>query len=379
MKRIRVRPVESARDRRVFLTFPWRIYRNDPVWVPPLLSERAARIDPARGPFFKAGEAEFFIAWRNKEPVGTMSAAEDRARNEYISDRECTFGFFECVNDYAVAEALFETAADWAKQRGLTSLNGPFDLDREDSYGILIEGHDRPQVVLCGHTPPYYQELVERYGFESARGDNVAFEIDLTQFQEEGDLPSKLLRVARIVQRRGRVSVRGGRMDEWDEEIDRVLKILNAGLAVLRDFSPWSPEGFRARAEAMRAIMDPELVLFGEVDGEPVGWLAALPNVNEALQHANGLRYPWDYISLWWHMRRRPECLAIKSIAVVPEYWGRGVDALMFYEMGRRALAKGYEWADFSLTSEENPMTPLLAKNFGLPMYRRYRVYKKML
>ena len=125
--------------------------------------------------------------------------------------------------------------------------------------------------------------------------------------------------------------------------------------------------------------MDPDLVLFGEVDGKPVGWLLGLPNVNEALQHANGLRYPWNYVSLWWHLRHRPECLSIKSIAVIPEYWGRGVDALMFYEMGRRALAKGYKWVDFSLTSEDNPMTPRLATRAGARLYRRYRVYRKML
>ena len=379
MTNIEVRSIGSARERRIFLTFPWRIYRNDPVWVPPLLSERSARIDRTRGPFFLQGDADFFIAWHNSRPVGTISAADDRARNEYIKGRECTFGFFECVHDYSVAEALFETAADWARERGLTSLNGPFNLDREDSYGILIEGHDRPQVVLCGQTPPYYQELVERYGFEKARGDNIAFEIDLDQFRSEGNFSSKLRRVVEIVRRRGRVSVRGGRLDEWEEEIARVLEILNKGLAVLPDHSPWTQERFRVYAETMRTIMDPDLILIGEVDGQPVGWLAGLPNVNEALKHANGLRYPWNYVSLWWHLRRRPDCLAIKSIAVIPEYWGRGVDALMFHEMSIRALKKGYKWTDFSLTAEDNPMTPLLASRMGLPIYRRYRIYRKML
>ena len=144
MSAITVRPVRSARDRHVFLTFPWRIYRHDPLWVPPLLPDWSDRIDPKRGVFFKRGEAEFFIAWRDGQPVGTISAAEDREENEVRHARECVFGFFNFVEDYAVMEALLAAAREWAQGRGLDALTGPFNLDYEDSYGILIEGRDRP-------------------------------------------------------------------------------------------------------------------------------------------------------------------------------------------------------------------------------------------
>jgi GNAT superfamily N-acetyltransferase len=128
--------------------------------------------------------------------------------------------------------------------------------------------------------------------------------------------------------------------------------------------------------EPFRDIADPELVLFAEVNGETVGWFPGIANLNEAFIHANGLRYPWDYVKLWWHMRRQPECLAVKSVLVAPEYWNRGVAALLFVELGLRAKDKGFKWLDLSLTSEENPQTPILAKRMGAEIYKRYRVYR---
>jgi GNAT superfamily N-acetyltransferase len=376
MSEVTVHRVSSPADRRAFLYFPWRIYRDDPVWVPPLVPERKKRIDPARGPFFEHGEAEFFVAWQGNEPVGTICAAEDRARNDFLHTREALFGFFECIDDYDVAAALFDTAAGWAEKRELDSLYGPFHLDYEDGYGILVEGYNTPQALLCGHTPPYYRDLVERHGFVKGRdGDNIAFEISL-QISLDDPRLERLARVARVAQRRGHVSVRSARLEDWDSEIEHAVRILNKGLARLQDFTPWDRDTLAAHAEAMRPIMDPDLVIFGLVDGEPVGWALALPNLNEAIQKANGLRHPWDYPRLWWYARRTPECLCFKSIAVDPDQWGRGVDGAMFYALAQRALAKGYKWMDMSLTSDDNPMTPLLAERMGARIYRRYRVYR---
>ena len=151
MSSLEIRSVHTASQRRTFLTFPWRIYRDDSLWVPPLLPERAKTIDPQRGAFFKrGGEAEFFIAWRDGQPVGTICAAEDKFANEQRDARECVFGFFEYVEDYAVFEALLNHAVEWARQRDLNALWGPFNLDYEDSYGVLLEGRDRHLVKPFG-------------------------------------------------------------------------------------------------------------------------------------------------------------------------------------------------------------------------------------
>mgnify|MGYP000426328635 CR=1 FL=1 len=179
MASLQIRPVTSARGRRAFLTFPWRIYRDDPLWVPPVLTERAKFIDPERGPFFKRGEAEFFIAWRGRKPVGTICAAEDFHTNDFLGRKDCVFGFFEYLPDYAVFEALLAQVKEWGRARGLNALFGPFNLDYEDAYGLLIEGRDRPPVMLCGHTPPYYLDYTLRYGFQPPRADNIAFAVNI--------------------------------------------------------------------------------------------------------------------------------------------------------------------------------------------------------
>jgi GNAT superfamily N-acetyltransferase len=373
MSWIDIRPVRTRRERRRFLTFPWHVYRDDPLWVPPLLPQRAATIDPARGVFFQRGDAGFFIAWQNGKQVGTIATAEDRATNAANDRRDCMIGFFECVNDEAVARAMFDHATQWAKARGLDALYGPFNLDYEDGYGVLIEGRDRPPALLCGHTPPYYQGFFEGCGFQAARGDNLAYAFDL-------DLDTqpmrRLFRLAERMRRRSEVAIRGADFDRWSEEIDRVYTLINIALAHLPDHIGWRRDALEASLMPFRDIADPELILFAEVDGEAVGWFPGVPNLNEAFARANGLRAPWDYVRLWWHMRQQAECLAIKSVLVHPDYWGTSVSVLLFAEMATRAAERGYRWVDLSLTSADNPNTPVLAERIGARLYKRYRVYR---
>jgi GNAT superfamily N-acetyltransferase len=152
--------------------------------------------------------------------------------------------------------------------------------------------------------------------------------------------------------------------------------MLNRSTAHLVDFIPWQREALEDTLSAFRRIADPELILFAEVDGQPVGWFPALPNLNEVFQHVNGLRYPWNYPRLLLGMRRQTSSLTIKSVLVLPEYWNTGVSVLLFDEMARRVQGKGYRWADLSLTSEDNPATPGLAERMGAKIYKRYRVFR---
>lgn len=365
--------VTSSKHQAEFLTFPWQVYQDDPLWVPPILSERRRVIDPAYGAFYKRGEAELFLALREGEVVGTICAGEDHVTNQQRSRADCIFGFFECVNDQEVAQALFDRVATWGRERGLTRLFGPFNLDYEDSYGILIEGRDRPPVVLCGHTPVYYQDLVETYGFTKARGDNLAFEIPVADDSPERQ---RLRRLAERMRARGWVKVRAAKLDDFDNEVDRVFAIINQALQHLPDHIGWQREALEATFKTFRKIADPDLILFAEVEGSTVGFFPGVPNIHEIVIHLNGLRHPWDYLRLLRWGRYQPECLAVKSVLVLPEYWQRGVALLLFDEMARRASEKGYRWADLSLTSEENPFTPALAERMGARVYKRYRTYQ---
>jgi GNAT superfamily N-acetyltransferase len=373
MSTIEIQEVTSAAQRKKFATFPWQIYRHDPLWVPPLLADRIKLIDPARGVFFKRGIAEFFMAMKNGKLAGTICCARDDKTNADRGLNDCMIGFFECIDDREVAWAMFEHARKWAASHDLDTLYGPFNLDYEDGYGVLIEGRDRPPVILCGHTPPYYQGFFEQYGFQPARGDNLAYEITSAMAATEIE---RLSRLAERLRRHDWIKIRGANLEHWEDEVERIHYLLNNSLKHVPDYRPWQIEELRASVEPLRQIVDPELVLFAEVEGKAVGWFPGIPNVNEILIHANGLRYPWDYLRAFPYMRRQPKCLAIKSVLVLPEYWDTGVSVLLFDEMIRRALPKGYTWVDLSLTSDDNPYTPILAERAGAKLYKRYRVYR---
>ena len=373
MSETSVLPVRSPKDRRIFLNFPWQIYKNDPLWVPPLMPDMKERIDPKKGVFFKRGEADFFIAWRDGAPVGTICAAEDRQANAERGDHECVFGFFNFIEDYSVMEALLQRVCDWAHARGLNTLTGPYNLDYEDSYGILVEGRDRPPVLMCGHTPPYYLDFVERYGFQPARGDNIAFGVDLTG---ELEAAQEVRRLADRVRQRRNFVIRSADLEHWEDELERIYILLNLALRHLPDYRSWPREVVYNSLAPFRKIVDPDLVLFAEDGDRTIGWLPGLPNLNEVFIHVNGLRRPWDYLKLMVYMRRPTQCLTIKSVLVPQEYWGSGVAILLFDEMYRRAREHGYKWIDGSLTSDDNPSTPALGARFGAKVYKRYRAYR---
>lgn len=375
MSVIEIHSVTTRRESRTFLTFPWRIYKGDPLWVPPLLSEREKVVDPERGFFFKDGAAELFIAWQNGRPVGTFSLAEEFNHTRAVGHKECMFGFVECVDDYAVFEAMFDFAEDWARARNMKSFYGPFNLDREDSRGLLIEGRDRPPTILCGHHPPYYQKFFEQYGFGKMGEDGLAYAVSLNP---EDPKIKRLARLADKVRARNpHFTVRSANLADKDAEIERIVYLQNRGLQHMPDYIPYTRTAIESMILPLLDVVDLDLVLFAEVDGQPAGFFPGVPNFNELIIKLNGLRYPWDYLRYVRYRNLKPECLAIKSVVVPPEYWDIGVAVLLFDEMAQRAIAKGYKWADLSLTGDENQDTWPLAHHMGAEIYKRYRFYKK--
>lgn len=372
MADIIVKKVETDQEKKRFLTFPWRIYENDPLWVPPLLPEKRRVLDPEQGAFLKRGDADFFLAYKDGKLAGTICAAEDPPTNLRRGQKECVFGFLDYIEDYDVFQALVNTAKDWGRERGLDKLYGPWNLDYEDSYGVLVEGRDVPPVLMCGHSPSYYQVFMDRYGFTPARAQNVALRITL----EDSPKYTRLLRLAERVKAQGKIKVRPADFGRWDREVGIVHELLGIALAHLGDSIGWHREALEATLAPFKTIADPNLILFAEVEGKTVGFLPGVPNLNEMFIDVNGLRYPWNYLQLLWLMKwRKPECLAAKSVLVLPEYWNRGVVVLLMEEFYHRAREQGYKWIDMSITSMDNPTSVLTAGKLGAEIYKRWQVY----
>jgi len=373
---LHIEQARSTRDLRAIISFPWQLYRNDPCWVPPVIADRLARFDPATNPMFRHGEAQAFIARRDGRIVGTVAAAIDYELNKVMHEPFASLGFFECINDYAVAEALLSVARDWARARHAPVLRGPYNFTPNDEPGLLVEGRDRPPVILCSHTLPYYLEFVERFGFRKWGPDEFCYGLSVADYHPDlSNLPPKLLRVVEAVRKRSGAVVRPIRLDDWDNELGLAHGIYNKSLAVLPDFTPLDADEFRRQGKAMRPLVDPDLAMFVEIDGKPVGFVLALPDINEALLRCNGLRYPWNYLQLWWRTRRL-RGMSFKIIALDPGYWGRGLDALMYFELARNTVRKGFTWIDMSLTGEDNPQTNKLASLFDARVYKRYRIFQ---
>lgn len=374
MSVIDVKKAESKRERRKFLTFPWKVYRGDPLWVPPLVPELEKVIDPRKGVFFERGEAEIFLAYRDGELAGTICAAEDPPVNQKRGKADCLFGFFEYLPDFQVFQALIERVESWAASRGLTALYGPWNLDYEDSYGVLVGGDAQPPALMCGHSPPYYARFMEQAGFMPARAENVALMIDLKQSSKM----ERLSRLAEKIRTRSRFTVRSADFDHWDREVDRVYQLLNRSLAHLDDHIGWRRDSLEAMLAPFKKIADPEMILFADHEEETIGFLPGLPNLNEVLIQGNGLRCPWDYLGTAWRMRSHQFTgMTVKSVLVLPAYWNSGAAVLLFDSLVRRARERGYRWADLSLTSTDNPSSVLTAEKLGARIYKRYQVYRR--
>lgn len=268
--------------------------------------------------------------------------------------------------------ALIDKAKSWGKQRGLDTLYGPWNLDYEDGYGVLIERRDSPPVLMCGHTPVYYQVFMERYRFKPARAQNIAFRIDL----EDTPKFQRLVRLAERLKTQGKITIREANFDRWQDEIGIVHTLLNKALAHLDDHIGWHREALEETLAPFKTIADLSFILFAEVDGEVVGFLPGLPNLNEVFIKVNGLRYPWNMIHLLWLLRTyEPKSMTAKSVLVLPEYWNRGVVVLLMDALLSRAVAKGYNWLDMSITSADNPTSVLTAKKLGSEIYKRWQIY----
>jgi GNAT superfamily N-acetyltransferase len=374
---IPVAPHDTA-NRKRFVRFPWQIYAGDPFWTPPLIRSRLKTLDPARGTFFRQGEAACFIARRGRRDLGTIVAWINQRSNRYRDEKVAGFGFFEVVDDYQVAESLLAAACDWARARGMTLIRGPLYFSTEDSPGALVEGQEWPPVLLMGHTPLYYAGFLERFGMRKYR-DAFGFRLDLSELQGDvHNLNPKLLRADDIMQRRYGFTVRPMRMADWDDELAAVISIFNEALGYQREHVPMDEREFISYANELKRLIDPDLVLVAEVDGQPIGISVTLPDVNQVLRRLNGRLFPWGWLKLLWY-RQRIDVASFKILGVLESYRGKGIEATFSVETARQLIAKRYAWVDFSLVAEENDAAIRLAEHMGLKRYKTYRTYEMTL
>ena len=372
---VQIEEVLTRRQRRAFVIFPWDVYRGDPNWVPPLISERMAYLDSEKNPFYRHAEIGLFMARRGRTPAGTIAVFVDRDRVRHLEQQVGGFGFFEVLEDVEVAHALLDRARSWVRARGMKHIRGPTNFSNNEAPGVLIDGADCPPAMLEAHTPPYYSDFLERYGMRKSN-DMYAWRATKELLGENLErFPASIIRVAELTRERNAAEIRTVRMDDWDAEIAIAHHLFNDTLTHLADHVPISKDDFRRFADRMRPILDPDLALVAEVEGEPVGFRVSIPDINRVLIHLNGRLLPFGWLLALWYSRRI-DVVSFKLMGVLEPYRRRGIDALLYVESIRRVFQKGYRWLDGSVTSEHNPVINIMAERFGAERYKHYRIYE---
>jgi len=374
MSGLQVARVESRRDRDAFIKFPWRIYKDDPAWVPSLIIERKAFID-RKHPFYQHGDAALFLARQAGEIVGRIMASDDPNYNSLHQTNVGCFGLFDCINDDAVAAALFDKAAEWVRGRGRTKMMGPIDYSTNYVCGLLIDGFQYPPTLLTAHNLPYYTELIENYGFKKEK-DWYAW-----WFSEFPKPLERLRRIARARAGKSGVKIRQINPKKLEAESKRIRTVYNQAWKGNWGFVPFTEAEAKHMAKEMKPLVVPEMTLLAEVGDEPVGFVMGVPDLNAALRYING-RLTWfglpiGLVKLLYY-RTKVRIARLIALGVVETYRRLGVAELLvlqFMEASEKLELTG----ELSMTLEDNHMVNRFIESLGAKRYKTYRICSKSL
>lgn len=381
MADLRIDPVSTKADLKAFIALPWKVYRHDPYWVPPLVSEQQEFYDRQKNPFFQHSRAEYFLARRGDQTVGRIAALVNQRHNDFHQERVGFFGAFEVLEDPEAATALLQRACDWVGAEGMTAIRGPATFSSNDEWGLLVDGFNSPPAILTTYNPPRYVDYIERAGFKKAM-DLYAYHLPKEKALPQTLDPKSAAMIERLKQRSG-VRLRAANMRKYWQETDHIKRIYNAAWTGNWGFVPLTDAEFNQMAVKMRRIIDPALALLVEIDGETVGFALTLPDLNQALR----LAYPnpgtpeWITMAkLLWHWKVRPKITAVRLFALGLQEDARltGIDALLYYETGRVSVAKGYQRGEISWLLETNTIVNRSMKRMGgAEVSKTWRVYER--
>ncbi|HUT94778.1 MAG TPA: GNAT family N-acetyltransferase [Thermoguttaceae bacterium] len=365
-----VRPVASRREKKAFLEFPWRLYRGDPHWIPPLRVDQKEMVGYRPHPFYQHNAVQTFLAYRSGEVCGRIAAILNRDHNEHYSERRGFFGFFECVDDEEAAAALFDAVREWFAGQDVHRLRGPTNPSLNYTLGLLIDGFDSPPTFMMTYNPAYYARLIEAYGFRKTQ-DVYAYRGHVEM------LPGVQARWRPVVEQiieHYDVRLRPLDTSRFVEDVEAFLTVYNRSLVSTWGFVPMSNDEVRHMARSLRHLIVPELAVAAEIDGRLVGATFCLPDYNPRIKAIDGRLFPFGFIRL---LRRKDRIKKVRTISanVIPEYQRMGLGLALMHGL----LPKGLEWGlqemEFSWILESNTLSWRSLAKAGAKRAKTYRVY----
>ena len=370
MDSITIERVAGRRDLAEFLRFPWEVYRGDPNWVPPLLLDLREKLDRKRNPFFEHAEMDLCLARRAGRVVGRVAAILDPNHNAFHDEKVVFFGLYESLDDPAAAAALLDAVAAWGRERGMTVLRGPMSLSMNDECAFLAEGFDTPPVFMMPYNPRFYLDLMTRSGLVKAK-DLFAFIMS-----RDHEAARKVEAIVDKARREIPVTIRALDPRNVDEEAAKIVAVYNSGWQKNWGFVPWTESEMRHTVAKLKKLADLNLVLLAEVEGRPVGFAFGLPNYNEVLRKMNGRLFPLGWLVFLLN-RKRIKGMRALVFGIVRDYQHTGLAYLLYSELERNAVRRGYAWGELSWQLEDNEAINRFAATIGAKPYKRYRIYER--
>jgi GNAT superfamily N-acetyltransferase len=373
---IEITQVESRAERDAFIKFPWRIYANDPAWVPPLLIERKEFLSREH-PFYEHGNAALFLARADGKIVGRIMASDDPNYNALHGTNVGCFGLFESIDDPQVAAALFDAAAAWLRDRGRNEIMGPIDYSTNYVCGLLIDGFKFPPMLLTSHNPPYYPALIERWGFEKT------MDLYAWWFANPTEAAARLRRLADALKKRlEAVTFRPVNLRDIVADGRRIRDIYNQAWRHNWGFVPFTEKEFDYMTHELKPLVVPKLALIAEIGGQPVGFILAIPDINVALRHVNGrlttFGLPIGLVKLLYY-KGKTKTARLIALGVVPKFRRHGIAEMLVLRVIEEGMHKRGFTPELSLTLENNHMINRFLEAIGAEKYKTYRIYRRRL
>jgi len=366
---VTIRKVESSADLDRFVKLPFRLYRNDPNWVPPLIGDAKRTLTPGQNPFWDHADRELYLAVRGDEVVGRVAAIYDRNYNELRHSHVAYFGFIEMENEPEVAQALFSAVKAFARSRGADRVYGPANPSLNDEVALLIGPFDSPPMIKMPYNPPYYMRLIEESGFTKVK-DFVAFAI-----QTDAPIPEKLQRVMTRLKEKPGLMVRPADLSHAESELALIREVYNDAWSDNWDHVPMTNDEIADLSRQIKPLIRPETCPFVFYRGEIAGMCVTLPDYNQVLKRMNGRLFPFGWLT-FLTQRGKIKQARLWALGVKRKFHNLGFDSLLYYEsfMGARKL--GYKWGEVSMILEDNVgiIRPILM--WGGKLYKNYRVYQ---
>ncbi len=368
---IDIRPVHTKKDLRAFIMYPFSLYKNDPLWVAPMIADEYKVFDRHHNPFFTHSEVELYIAYKNNTPCGRIAAIINHNHNTFHNENVIFFGYYDVDNDKEISNFLINAVVEFGKKHAMTVLRGPMNFSTNETCGMLIDGYNSSPVVMMTYNFPYYNEHMDSLGMIKAK-DLLSYEIDATK-----GLPEKLDRLGKmLIKRNTHIEIRHIDKKNLNAMIEDVRIVYNGAWENNWGFVPLTPEEFDHMAESMKAIIEPSIAFVAYKDNKPVGFSLTLLDANHATKHAKGRLFPFGLMKILHHWKTI-DCARNITMGVVADCRKIGIEAMMIWYTFTNSIKLGVKRGDLGWILEDNDMMNRELINIGAHVYKRYRVYEK--